>query len=115
MRSTGRLVRFDIDSGYGFASCPDSDDVFVHVNSFVERPPESMLRQGAEIEFDIVEGDRGNRAENVMLVKAASGSGLSLRHELLDALLDDVPSLTGNQLKDVVAVVENFAADRGWS
>lgn len=114
MRSTGRLVRFDVDSGYGFATCPDADDVFVHVNSFVERPPDSMLRQGAEIEFDVVEGDRGNRAENVVLIKTVSASGLSLRHELLDALLEDVPSLTGNQLNDVISVVENLASDHGW-
>ncbi|MFQ6148652.1 cold shock domain-containing protein [Streptomyces sp. SID10815] len=67
---TGRVVRFDSVRGFGFIA-PDhgGDDVFLHVNDLLI--PESYLRSGLAVQFEVEEGDRGLKASAVRLAEGA--------------------------------------------
>ena len=73
---SGRVIRFDGARGYGFIA-PDQggEDVFLHVNDMLI--PESYVRQGLAVEFEIDEGDRGPKASSVRLAAGAEVPKLS--------------------------------------
>ncbi|MFW5984708.1 MAG: cold shock domain-containing protein [Halanaerobiaceae bacterium] len=64
---TGEVKWFDAKKGYGFIEREDGDDVFVHFSAIQEEGFKS-LEDGEEVEFEIVEGDRGPQAANVVKV-----------------------------------------------
>ena len=64
---TGQVKWFDAKKGYGFIEREDGDDVFVHFSAVQEEGFKS-LEDGEKVEFEIVEGDRGPQAENVVKV-----------------------------------------------
>ena len=64
---TGKVKWFDAKKGYGFIEREDGDDVFVHFSAIQEEGFKS-LEDGEEVEFEIVEGDRGPQAANVVKV-----------------------------------------------
>ena len=58
----GTVAFFNDTGGYGFIESDDADeDVFFHMED-VGGPD---LEEGQEVEFDIVQADKGPRAENV--------------------------------------------------
>ena len=59
----GTVKWYDRKKGYGFIALDDSTDVFVHYTNFVEEL--STLNEGDVVEFTIVEGEKGLRADNV--------------------------------------------------
>jgi len=60
--ATGTVVFFNEQKGYGFIETDDvDDDVFFHMED-VGGPD---LEEGQDVEFDVVAGDKGPRAENV--------------------------------------------------
>jgi len=60
--ATGTVAFFNDEKGYGFIETEDADDdVFFHMED-VGGPD---LEEGQEVEFDIVEAEKGPRAENV--------------------------------------------------
>jgi len=61
----GKVKWFDGKKGYGFIEREDGDDVFVHFSA-IEEEGFKNLEDGQEVEFEIVEGDRGPQAENVV-------------------------------------------------
>lgn len=63
--ATGTVKWFSADKGYGFIT-PDEDtsDVFVHFKS-IEAEGYRTLDEGARVEFDIVQGDKGKQAAHV--------------------------------------------------
>ena len=60
----GTVKWFDKKKGYGFISYGEDTDVFVHYTSFVDEGMRT-LEEGENVSFDIVEGEKGPRAEKV--------------------------------------------------
>jgi cold shock protein len=62
---SGKVKWFDAQKGYGFIEREDGDDVFVHFSA-IQDDGFKTLEEGQEVEFEIVEGDRGPQAANVV-------------------------------------------------
>jgi len=60
---------FNTSKGFGFITPSDgSDDVFVH-HSEIKGEGFKNLDEGAQVSFEIVQGDKGPRATNVTQMK----------------------------------------------
>jgi len=70
--SDGKVKWFNPKKGYGFIATDDGRDIFVHYSS-ISGDGYKTLSEGDPVTFDIVQGDKGLRAENV-LSGSASGS-----------------------------------------
>jgi len=68
----GKVKWFNPRKGYGFVAGADGRDIFVHYSS-ISGDGYRTLVEGDTVSFDIVEGEKGLRAENVV-VKSASAS-----------------------------------------
>jgi cold shock protein len=64
-RFTGTIKWFSDAKGYGFIEREDADDIFVH-HSAIEGVGFKTLKEGEAVEFDVVEEDKGPRAQNVV-------------------------------------------------
>jgi len=65
----GSVKWFNPRKGYGFIATPDGRDIFVHYSS-ISGNGYKTLTEGDAVTFDIVEGDKGLRAENVIITSA---------------------------------------------
>ncbi|NLJ80896.1 MAG: cold shock domain-containing protein [Firmicutes bacterium] len=64
----GKVKWFNAEKGYGFIEREDgAGDVFVHFSAIQEEGFKT-LQEGDSVEFDIVEGDRGPQASNVVKI-----------------------------------------------
>ena len=61
----GTVKWFNATKGYGFISTEEGDDVFVHYSA-IETDGFKTLEEGQQVEFEIVEGDKGPQATNVV-------------------------------------------------
>lgn len=61
----GNVKWFNAEKGFGFIEIEEEDDVFVHFSAIQEEGYKS-LEEGQAVEFEIVEGDRGPQATNVV-------------------------------------------------
>ncbi len=61
----GKVKWFSNKKGYGFIEIDEGDDVFVHYSS-IQSDGFKSLKQGATVEFDITDGDKGPQAANVV-------------------------------------------------
>ncbi len=59
----GKVKWFSQRKNYGFIEVEGEDDVFVHASALVEGT--DVLNEGDQVAFDIVEGNKGRKAENV--------------------------------------------------
>ena len=67
-RTTGTVKWFNDAKGYGFITPENgSKDCFVH-HTAIKADGFRSLAEGDRVEFDIVEGQKGPAAENVMNV-----------------------------------------------
>ena len=64
MSERGTVKWFSDQKGYGFIGRENGEDVFVH-HSAIQGEGFKTLEQGAEVEFDIVDGEKGPAAQNV--------------------------------------------------
>jgi len=62
--SEGKVKWFNPRKGYGFVSTTDGQDIFVHYSN-VAGEGYKTLKESDQVTFDIVEGEKGLRAENV--------------------------------------------------
>ena len=66
MRTTGIVKWFNDSKGYGFITPDDgAKDCFVH-HTAIQMQGFKTLAEGERVEFDIVEGQKGPAAENVV-------------------------------------------------
>ncbi len=63
----GTVKWFNPEKGYGFIETGDEKDVFVHYSAIQEEGFKT-LEDGQDVEFDVVEGNRGPQAENVVKI-----------------------------------------------
>ena len=60
----GTVKWFNAEKGYGFISDEQGNDVFVHYSG-LNMDGFKSLDEGAEVEFDVVNGAKGPQATNV--------------------------------------------------
>jgi len=62
---TGTVKWFNSEKGFGFIEVEGGNDVFVHFSAIVGDGYKS-LDEGQRVEFNVVQGNRGPQAENVV-------------------------------------------------
>jgi CspA family cold shock protein len=68
-RLTGTVKWFNDAKGFGFIGREGGPDVFVHFTA-IESTGFKSLAEGDQVEFEIVEGQKGPQASNVRKVEA---------------------------------------------
>ncbi len=61
---TGTVKWFNDKKGFGFISIEGGEDVFVHHTS-IDSEGFRTLEEGDKVEFEIAQGEKGSKAENV--------------------------------------------------
>jgi len=69
----GKVKWFNNAKGYGFIGREDGPDVFVHYSA-IQLDGYKTLKEGDEVEFDIVQGQKGPQADAVLRLKDAAHS-----------------------------------------
>jgi cold shock protein len=62
---TGTVKWFNAEKGFGFIEVEGGNDVFVHFSA-IQGDGFKTLDEGQRVEFNVVEGNRGPQAENVV-------------------------------------------------
>ncbi len=65
MAFEGRVKWFNESKGFGFIQQDNGPDVFVHFSSIQDNGFKT-LSEGQRVQFDIVEGEKGPKAANVV-------------------------------------------------
>lgn len=141
--ATGRVIRFDEIKGYGFISPSDGgEDIFVHANELIDRG--LRVSAGSQVEFRVVEGDRGLKAYDVRVIDQQPAPGYladdtrprSLSNaaeqppaddelfevfperefvqQITELLLAAAPQLTGTTIIELRNHLVAFARKNGW-
>ena len=65
MAIKGTVKWFDVKKGFGFIQQEDGNNVFVHYSNITGNGFK-VLEDGESVEFEVVEGDKGLQAQNVV-------------------------------------------------
>jgi CspA family cold shock protein len=65
LQMEGKVKWFNAEKGFGFIETSEGNDVFVHFSAIQEEGFKT-LEEGQNVKFDVVEGDRGPQAANVV-------------------------------------------------
>ncbi|BBE29937.1 cold-shock protein [Tepiditoga spiralis] len=60
----GTVKWFDAKKGFGFITAEDGKDVFVHFSA-ITMDGFRTLEENQEVQFDVVDGEKGPQASNV--------------------------------------------------
>ncbi len=63
--ANGKVKWFNETKGFGFIEVDDGTDVFVHHND-IQGEGFKTLAEGESVSFDVVQGEKGPRAANVV-------------------------------------------------
>ena len=141
--ATGRVIRFDEIKGYGFISPSDGgEDIFVHANELIDRG--LRVSAGSQVEFRVVEGDRGLKAYDVRVIDQQPAPGYladdtrprgvsdpagqppaddelfevfperEFVQQITELLLAAAPQLTGSTIMELRSHLVAFARKNGW-
>ncbi|MEE8449527.1 MAG: cold-shock protein [Thermodesulfobacteriota bacterium] len=66
-RVTGKVKWFNDSKGFGFIEQDNGQDVFVHFSA-IQGEGYRSLAEGQEVEFEVMEGDKGLQAKDVVKV-----------------------------------------------
>ena len=66
-RETGTIKWFDSAKGYGFITREGQEDVFVHYSG-IRGEGFRSLDEGQQVEFEVVQGEKGPQAQDVVPV-----------------------------------------------
>ena len=61
----GTIKWFNNQKGYGFIEVEGENDVFVHYSA-IQNEGFKSLEEGQRVEFEVIEGNRGPQAANVI-------------------------------------------------
>lgn len=61
----GTVKWFNSEKGFGFISIEGEDDVFVHFSA-IKCDGYKTLEEGQAVEFEVVDGEKGPQAANVV-------------------------------------------------
>lgn len=64
LKKTGKVKWFNDSKGYGFIEQEAGEDVFVHYSA-IQEDGFKTLKEGQEVQFEVVEGPKGPQATNV--------------------------------------------------
>ena len=65
---TGKVKWFNAEKGHGFIQREGGKDLFVHFSG-IKSEGFKTLEEGWNVEFDVIQGDRGEQATNVVHVE----------------------------------------------
>ncbi|MEM6256735.1 MAG: cold shock domain-containing protein [Planctomycetota bacterium] len=71
MSIQGEVKWFDPKKGYGFIVGPEGQDVFVHFSQILGDGFRS-LKDGEQVHYELVEGDKGLQAKEVKRVEVSA-------------------------------------------
>ena len=72
-RIKGKVKWFNNAKGFGFIGREDGPDVFVHYSA-IKSDGYKSLQEGDDVEFEIVQGQKGPQAENVVKAEATQSA-----------------------------------------
>lgn len=66
-KTTGTVKWFNESKGFGFITQESGPDVFVHFRAITGEGFKT-LQEGQKVEFNIIDGEKGPQAENVVKI-----------------------------------------------
>ncbi len=64
----GTVKWFNDHKGYGFLQDEEGNDIFVHFSGIESEAEYKTLKEGAAVEFDVQDSDKGPQAVNVKAI-----------------------------------------------
>lgn len=68
MPFAGTVKWFNDAKGYGFIQQDNGPDIFVHYSA-IQGDGYKSLTEGQRVEFDVVDGEKGSKASNVVKIQ----------------------------------------------
>ena len=62
---TGTVKWFNAEKGFGFITNENGEDLFAHFSQ-IQKDGFKTLEEGEAVSFDVVEGDKGPQAANIV-------------------------------------------------
>ncbi|RVU55194.1 cold shock domain-containing protein [Anaerosphaera multitolerans] len=63
----GKVKWFNSEKGFGFITTEEGDDVFAHFSQ-IQKDGFKTLDEGQDVEFEVVEKEKGPQAENIVVL-----------------------------------------------